>query len=156
MSLDLAFLLAVACVVLARATGRMVAALPGLAGELGADDVPAELLQALERGLMGFRRWVLAAPFCWLVAVWASGHAEGSVALAKIAEGAGLIPIFGVLMSVGAGLWRFSVATSSAARVEDGAEALGHEVSAAMLAGLSALAFSLSIGGTLHFVLGLV
>jgi hypothetical protein len=154
MSLDLAFLLALACVAVALATGRLVAALPGLAGELGVDDMSDELMHALERGLYGFRAWVLAAPFCWLVAAWATNHATHARELTALAQGAGLIPIFGVLFSIGAGLWRFSVATS-AAPAEDGAEAFGRDFGAVVLAGLSALAFALSIGGAVHWVLGL-
>ncbi len=154
MSLDLAFLLALACVAVALATGRVVAALPGLAGELGVEDVSDGLLHALERGLHGFRTWVLAAPFCWLVTAWASNHASHSETLGAVAQGAGLLPIFGVLFTLGAGLWRFSVATS-AATAEEGAEAFGRELAAATLAGLSALAFALSIGGTVHWVFGL-
>lgn len=155
MSLDLAFLLALACVAVALATGRVVAALPGLAGDLGVDDVQDELLHALERGLHGFRAWVLAAPFCWMLSAWAAGHTAHSPALGTLAEGAGLLPIVGVLFSMGAGLWRFSVATS-ATGAEDGAEAFGRDLGAAVLAGLSALSFSLAVGGTIHWVLALV
>lgn len=153
MSLDLAFLLALSCVWLARATGRMVAELPGLAVEFGGEDVPAELLHALERGLTGFRRWVLAAPFCWLVAAWASNHPAlpASANLAMLAEGAGLFPIVGVLLSTGAGLWRFSAA-ASAAQTEGGAERFGHELSAVLLSALSALSFAVAIGASVMWI----
>lgn len=155
MTLDLAFLLALACVAVALATGRLVAALPGLAGELGGDDLSDELMHALERGLVGFRTWVLAAPFCWLVTAWAINHPAPSHALTAVAQGAGLLPIAGLLCSIGAGLWRFSVATS-ASHAEEGAEAWGRDVAALVLVGLSALAFAVSIGGTIHWIFGLL
>lgn len=155
MSLDLAFLLALACVAVALATGRVVAALPGLAGDLGVDDIQDELLHALERGLHGFRAWVLVAPFCWMISAWAATHAAHSPTLRTVAEGAGLFPIVGVLVSIGAGLWRFSVATS-ATPADDGAEAFGRDLGAAVLAGLSALAYAVAVGGSAQWLIGLV